>query len=201
MYKPQPVSLSFWDNIRSYGNPSIWQNLQCHGDRSWIWQGLCSGTSVSVHDGLYMKEVSPVVCSAAVIIYCVSTGSSCKCTIAEKLPSSGSYHGEILGTILTQLILRAAVQGHMGPYLVIIEDCDNNGMVKHGNAPHQTISLMQTQSDVLRVRCGACIRGTKTLKTLHFKIFLVDRLRVVSRYFWLNRCLIEINRLNVNPLV
>jgi hypothetical protein len=31
--------------------------------------------------------------------------------------------------------------------------------------------------------CGACLHGTKTLKTLHFKSFLVDRLRVVSRYF------------------
>ncbi len=31
--------------------------------------------------------------------------------------------------------------------------------------------------------CGAHVCGTKTLKTLHFKSFLVDRLRVVSRYF------------------
>ena len=31
--------------------------------------------------------------------------------------------------------------------------------------------------------CGARVRGTKTLKTLHFKSFLVDQLRVVSCYF------------------
>jgi hypothetical protein len=31
--------------------------------------------------------------------------------------------------------------------------------------------------------CGAHVPGTKTLKTLHFKNFLVDRLQVVSRYF------------------
>jgi hypothetical protein len=134
-YKTQHVSSSFWDNIRSYGNPSIWRNLHCHGDGSWIWQGLCSGSLVIVHDGSYMKEVSLVVCSAAILIYCKLTGSSCKCTIAEKSPSAGSYRGEILGTILTQLILRAAVQGHMGLYPVIIEDCDNDRVVKHGNAP------------------------------------------------------------------
>ena len=98
-----------------------------------------------------MKEVSPVVCSATVLIYCVSIGSSCKYTIAEKSPSAGNYHGEILRTILTQLILRAAVQGRMGPYSVIIDDCDNDGMVKHGNALHQTNSSTQTQSEVLRV--------------------------------------------------
>ncbi len=88
-----------------------------------------------VHNGLYTKEVSQVVCFAVVLIYCVSTGSSCKCTITEKSPSAGSYCREILGTILTQLILHAAVQGRMGPYPVIIEDCDNNGMVKHGGTP------------------------------------------------------------------
>jgi hypothetical protein len=104
-----------------------------------------------VHDGSYMKEVSPVVCSAAILIYCKLTGSSCKCTIAEKSLSAGSYCGEILGTILTQLILRAAVQGRMGPYPVIIEDCDNDGVVKYGNAPFQTLSLTQTQSDILGV--------------------------------------------------
>jgi hypothetical protein len=98
-----------------------------------------------------MKEVSPVLCSATVLIYCKLIRSSCKCTIAEKSPSAGSYRGEILGTILTQLILHAAVQGRMGPYSVIIEDCDNDGVVKHGNAPFQTLSLTQTQSDVLVV--------------------------------------------------
>ncbi len=104
-----------------------------------------------VHNESYMKEVSLVVCSAAVLIYCKLTGSSCKCTIAiaEKSLSAGSYRGEILGTILTQLILRAAVQGCMGPYPVIIEDCGNDGVVKHGNAPFRTLSSTQTQSDVL----------------------------------------------------
>ncbi len=58
--------------------------------------------------------------------------------------------------------------------------------------------LAMRQSQI--ARCSAHVHGTKTLKTLHFKSFLVDRLQVVSRYFWLNRCLIEINHLNVNPL-
>ncbi len=120
-----------------------------------------------VHHRSYMKEVSPVVCSAAVLIYCLLTGSSCKCAIAEKSPSSGSYCGETLGTILTQLNLRAAVQGCMGPYPVIIDDCDNDGVVKHGNVLHQTISLMQTQSDVPRVMKQYIIRQPFRLKFLY----------------------------------
>jgi hypothetical protein len=82
-----------------------------------------------------MKEISPDLCSAAVVIYCTSTSLLCKCTIAEKTGSAGSYLGEILGAILAQLILHAAVQGRMRPYPVAAIDCDNLGMVRHGNKP------------------------------------------------------------------
>jgi hypothetical protein len=80
------------------------------------------GTLIVIHDGLYMREVSPNICSAAVRIVCTFTGSLCKCTIAEKSTAAGSYRGEILGAILAQLILQAAVQRQVGPYPVIIED-------------------------------------------------------------------------------
>ncbi len=150
-YKPRKKSTSFWDNIRSYGNPSICKNLQCYGNGSWLRQGLCFGSLVIVHAGLYMKEISPFICSTAIIIDCVATGSSCKCTITENTLYAGSYHGKILGTILTQLILRAAVQGWMGLYPVIKENRNNEGVVKHGNTPYQPITTTQTQSDVLWV--------------------------------------------------
>jgi hypothetical protein len=150
-YKPRIKSTSFWDNIRSYGNPSIWKNLQCYGNGSWIWQGLCSRSLVIVHDGLYMKEISPFVRSATIIIHCITTGSLYKCTIAENTLYAGSYHSKILGIILTQLILIAAVQGRMGPYPVVIEDCNNKGVIKHGNTPYWPITTTQTQSDVLHV--------------------------------------------------
>jgi hypothetical protein len=35
----------------------------------------------------------------------------------------------------------------------------------------------------IAIGCGARVCGTKTLRTLHFKSFLVDRLQVFSRYF------------------
>jgi hypothetical protein len=42
--------------------------------------------------------------------------------------------------------------------------------------------------------CGARVRGTKTLKTLHFKSFSVDQLRVVSRYFLLIKPMLNRNQ-------
>ncbi len=98
-----------------------------------------------------MKEISPYILSAAILIYCKTTKKVCKCTIAEQSQSAGSYRGEILGGVVTQLILRAAVQVRMGPYPLTIEDCNNDGVVKHGNTPFRPLLSTQLNADVLRI--------------------------------------------------
>ena len=62
-----------------------------------------------------------------------------------------SYRDKILGAILAQLILRAASIGIIGPFPVLNEDCDNNGVVLHGNSFSKPLPASQTQADVLRV--------------------------------------------------
>jgi hypothetical protein len=83
--------------------------------------------------------------------FCTIPGSLCKCTIVEKLTSTGSCHGEILGAILAQIILHTAIQGQMGPYPIIMEDCSNLGIVRHGNKPQWSLSTIQPQADVLKI--------------------------------------------------
>jgi hypothetical protein len=70
-----------------------------------------------------------------------------KCTIAEKSSSAGSYRGKILGAILAQLILHAAVQGRMGPYPIIMDNCNNLEVVQHRNKPHRSLSTTQTHAN------------------------------------------------------
>jgi hypothetical protein len=125
------------------------------------------GSLVIIHDGSYMKEVSQYVCFAAVMIYCTQCASVCKCTITEKSEAAGSYCGKILGAIITQLILRAAVQGKMGPYPVILGDCDNLGIVQHGNTPHRSLSTIQTHADLLCVLKCYIVKQPFLLKFLH----------------------------------
>jgi hypothetical protein len=98
-----------------------------------------------------MQEVSPKICSAAVMIWCTASDQTCKCTIAKYSESASSYRGKILGAIITQLILGAAVTRQMGPYPIMTEDCDNNGVILHGNKHYQQLSSLQTQSNVLHV--------------------------------------------------
>jgi hypothetical protein len=111
IYSPLSGTPSFWNNIDAYGNDSLWKNLQCDGDGSWIYNGICNVTLVIIHDGSFMKEISPHTSFAAIMIYCKMTKKVCKCTIIEKSQSAGSYQGEILGGVVTQLILRKQFKG------------------------------------------------------------------------------------------
>ncbi len=52
---------------------------------------------------------------------------------------------------MTQLILKAAATGYKGKIPCVGADCDNNGVVTHGNTPHTPLSTNQTQADLLRV--------------------------------------------------
>jgi hypothetical protein len=52
---------------------------------------------------------------------------------------------------MTQLILRAAATGYKEKIPSVGADCDNNGIVTHGNTPHIPLSTNQTQADFLRV--------------------------------------------------
>ena len=146
-----PVLLGFENNLKSYGNETLWELLDYDGDGSWILEGMINRSLIIIHDGSYMKEISPLISAAATMIYCTIAKKRCKCTWAEKSESAGSYRGEILGGIVTQLILRAAATGYKGKIPRVGEDCDNNGAVTHGNTPHVPLTANQTQADLLRI--------------------------------------------------
>ncbi len=96
-----------------------------------------------------MKKFTPDICSAAMMIYCTNARARCKCTWAEKSTSAGPYRGEILGGVMTQLILHAASSKYHGKIPLVHVDCDNNGVVSHGNAPFRALPTNQSQADVL----------------------------------------------------
>jgi hypothetical protein len=143
------VSLNFETNLRSYGNEALWKSLDYHGDGWWILEEMINRSLIIIHDGSYMKEISPLISSAASMIYSTKAKKRCECTWAEKSESAGSYRGEILGGIMTQLILKAAATGYKEKILHVEADWDNNGIVTHGNTPHIPLSANQTQANLL----------------------------------------------------
>jgi len=145
------VLLDFESNLKSNGNKTLWESLDYNGDGSWILEGMINRSLIIIHDGSYMKETSPSISAVATMIYCTIAKKRCKCTWAEKSESAGSYQSEILGGIMTQLLLRAAAIGYKGKIPCVGADCDNNGMVNHRNTPHIPQTANQTQEDLLRV--------------------------------------------------
>jgi hypothetical protein len=146
-----PVS-GFEQTTRHFTNQSLWVSFDYTGDGLWILDGMLAQSLIIIHDGSYMKEISPDICSMATMIYCLITRYWCKCTWAKHSASSGSYHGEILGGIMTQLILNAASSSYEDCIPPVVVDCDNNGVVFHGNAP--LWSLPTTNPKLISSACS-----------------------------------------------
>jgi hypothetical protein len=122
--------------IKSFANQSLWLSLDYNGDDSWILDGMLAHSMLIIHDGSYMKEVSTHISLVATMILCRIAKAQCKCTWAKtQLASDGSYYEEILGGVMTQLILHAAASKCHDTISLVEVDCKSNGVVFHGNEP------------------------------------------------------------------
>jgi hypothetical protein len=70
---------------------------------------------------------------------------------AQQSTSAGPYCGEILGGVMTQLILHASASTYHNTIPLVVVDCDNNGVVSHGNNPFLPLPTNQSQVDLLQV--------------------------------------------------
>ncbi len=105
---------------------------------------------IIIHDGSYMNEISPIISSAATMIYCTIEKVRYKCTWADRSTSAGSYRGKILSGVMTQLILHAAAASYHGTIPSVLVDCDNNGVVIHRNNSIRPLPSNQSQADLLQ---------------------------------------------------
>jgi hypothetical protein len=103
---PPPTFLGI---LHSWPNQSLWRTLKVDGDGSWILDALVAGSLDLdvVHDGSFMKKVTPKVCSMALLMRCRLTGHELTCTWAEMSNSADNYRGELLGALCCSLILKA----------------------------------------------------------------------------------------------
>jgi hypothetical protein len=144
----RPIS-GFEHVFKSFANQSLWLSLDYNDDTSCILDGMLAQSLVIIHDGSYMKEVSTHISLAATMIYCRIAKAQFRCTWAEQFASAGSYHGEILGGIMMQLILNVAASKCHDAIPLVVVVCDNNGVVSHGNEPLCPYLTNQSQADML----------------------------------------------------
>ncbi len=148
MFVPPPPVSGFEHMMRHFSNQTLWVSLGYSGDGFLVLYRMIAQSLVIIHDGSYMKKTSPDICSAEMMIYFTIAKARCKCKWTKRLSSAGPYW-EILGRVMTQLILNAAASAHHGAIPPVVVDCDNNGVISHGNAPLHSLPTNQTQANVL----------------------------------------------------
>jgi hypothetical protein len=68
-FVPSRPFYGFEHVIKSFANQTLWFSLDYDGDGSWILNGMLAHSLVIIHDGSYMRELSPYISSAATMIY------------------------------------------------------------------------------------------------------------------------------------
>ena len=86
-----------------------------------------------------MPIVSKTVCLAAFMIFGTHIDNRAIGVVLERSDNADNYQAKILGGLMVQLVLRAASQNRAAPYSPVRIDCNNDGVVKHGNAPGQKL--------------------------------------------------------------
>jgi hypothetical protein len=116
--------------ICSYPNQTLWNDLDLDGDGEWIVDGLARGSLAIVHNSSF--------------------------SAAERTDNhtASNYRGELLGNLMTALILKAASSLLSGDAHPAVVACDNMGVVIHGNDRHRSLREAQSQADLIR-----CFRG------------------------------------------
>jgi ribonuclease HI len=109
------------------------------------------GTLSIAHDGSYMLEDAAGICSSGVIIYCRATKNWLKVLVAEHSNNASNYRGELLGAVLSLLILRAATVNLVAPYSHAKLSCGNPGVISHSNSPPFSLSEKQKQADLIQL--------------------------------------------------
>ena len=144
--------LSFLSVLASWENQTLWTNLSVDSTGQWLTDALCSGSLDIVHDGSFMKKVTPKVCSMALIMRCRITGYQLTCTWTELSNSADNYRAELLGAVCCSLILKAAsMVPAVYPHSPLLRHCDNMGVVKHGNRIYSSLKDNQSQADLIRL--------------------------------------------------
>jgi hypothetical protein len=123
--------------------------MSVDGDREWIWEGITNETLVIAHDGSYMSTDSTTLCSAGVVVLCTATKQLLKASLAEQSLCASNYRGELLGALMSLLILKAASSQLPLTTTTVFLHWDNRGVNSHGNSKLHSLPEKQRQADLI----------------------------------------------------
>jgi hypothetical protein len=144
-FHPEPMILptAVMEVLHFYRHIGLWEHLTIDGDGEWICKGIIWGSLVCAHKGSYLALEVVDLSSARVIVFCTSSKQWLKTSLAECSTFASNYCGELLGALMSLLILQAASAPLLPPIHSVDLHCDNHGVITHGNSP--LISLPDKQ--------------------------------------------------------
>jgi hypothetical protein len=150
---PPSETTSFLSQLQVGTQASLWKSIFIEEGGDWIPTAARNCSLVMVHDGSYMPDLDPSICSAAVVVTCTKSGRVGRIQICEKTDaiSASNYRAEIIGGLLASHILRTLDSLITGGTTGVQLYCDNLGVVHHAHHPFRTLSERQAQADVLSV--------------------------------------------------
>jgi ribonuclease HI len=98
-----------------------------------------------------MPKNAADICLAGVVMYCRATKNWLKVSVVERSNDASNYRGELIGAILSLLILRAATVNLVAPFSHAKLFCDNRGVIFHSNSPLFSLSEKQKQADMIQL--------------------------------------------------
>jgi hypothetical protein len=148
---------SFWEIVQSWGQTWLWENLQIVGDTSWLSEAIQDNSLGAVTDGSYMKEMYPLLNSAAFVFECSKGRGRLMGSFTEYTQDAGSYRGELLGFMAIHLILLAVNECHVGieGSVHIWSDC-MGALDKVEHLPPYRIPTRCSHGDILKVILVNC---------------------------------------------
>jgi hypothetical protein len=129
----------------------MWDSLHISGNTSWLEAAIAENTCMVVTDGSYMKEVYPLLNSAAFVFECTRGRGRIVGSFVEKTPDAGSYRGELLGLMAINLILKGVhvFNPTLQDSVHILSDC-LGALNKVENLPPYSIPTRCSHSDILK---------------------------------------------------
>ena len=126
-------STCFWDILCSFENQSLWRHFICDDTGEWIHLGLLMGSTCVVHNRSYIMDMGPDMCLTGVVIYCTISQLMANHAVAKQ--STSADNGEMLGSIISQLILHVVLRRFSSPYQPVKIYYSKRGVLSHSNDP------------------------------------------------------------------
>ena len=150
---PTPhTSNHFHEVLASWSHNHWWNGLKYSGSGTWIYQSIQQGSLVCVSDGSYIREMHPLVCSAAVIMECKDSHQRLSFSTTDVSSSSNAFRGELIGLLAIHLILHSIhkAQPELTGSVKIYSDC-TGALRTISSLPSSGIPPKWKHADLLKV--------------------------------------------------